>query len=395
MGTNRITSFWLVLCAALNFALPLVPAQEQPGAPEKTAPVYTPSESSPVETPQDWLPALNVGELQSEYAGGVRAQKLRQYAKAALHFEQILPGTANSRDAQKRLAQTLKNLERQDPARLLESYYAEGVAAMARQDWRLAFLAFRKVKTLHPEYRDTGILLLDTAHALRRQLMAAHVPAVSRLLLDSLHAEATAALAQEKWWPAIVVLEKIQILKPGYDNVEERLQRAHANLQPRQSAEREEQPPFSFDFEVAKMVAALLLLPLFGYLIISPSLRARLHLLQGNIIQAMTIYEKRIAKNPGQIKYYGKLAQACVQLGRRDEFALKIYQIVLQLNLLNQALREKINGIVAQYYLAEGRHDKDALVVLEEALAYELHKQQNGMALIKAGSNGAAVKSAF
>ena len=64
--------------------------------------------------------------------------------------------------------------------------------------------------------------------------------------------------------------------------------------------------------------------------------------------------------------------------------------------MLNPALRREINNIVAQYYLAEGRNDREAIEVLEEALAYELHQQQsNGMALIKAGPNGLAVKNAF
>ena len=179
-------------------------------------------------------------------------------------------------------------------------------------------------------------------------------------------------------------------------NVEEWRARAYQNLHAAQHPAADAKPAFKLDFHLATWAALIFILPCLGYLFISPAVHARMHLMRGNLGKAMRLYEELVARKPRQVDYYGKLAQAYLQLGRRDPFALKVYQIVLQLNLLNPALRREINNIVAQYYLAEGRNDREAIEVLEEALAYELHQQQsNGMALIKAGPNGLAVKNAF
>ncbi len=396
MEKKRITSFWLSLAAIACLALQDTSAQEQPGRSEPAPSALTRYDSSALATTQTWLPPLTPEELRSELASGTRALRARQWAKAALHFEHVLQTEAGHREAQRRLPQALKGLERLSAAARLESYYAEAIAAQARGDWRFSFIALRKVLELDPGHREANLMLPRAVRTLHRQLVAAHIPAVSSLLLDSLYAEGEKAIARADWLAALLTLEKIQILKPGFADVNALRTRAYQNLQAAQRSELAARPSFQLGFNVAKLAAVLFLLPFLGYLIISPGLHARLHFVRGNFGKAMHIYEKLIARDPRQVKYYGKLAQACLQLGRRDEFALKIYQIVLQLNLLNPSLRREINNIVAQYYLAEGRHDRDAIEVLEEALTYELHKQQNGgMALLKAGPNGLAVKNGF
>lgn len=393
MEENRITSFWLVFIALASLALPAAPQQKPAGTPEAAAASAPQSAPSTLTLPRHWLPAPAPEALKNEYAYGVRAQKARQWARAALHFEHVLQWDANHREAPKRLAQVLKSLEQQEPARRLESYYSEGTAAMTRQDWRLALLAFQKITALDPQFRDAGILLSQVIKTMHQQYVMAHTAAVSGLLVDSLQVEAAKAMARAEWLAAVIALEKIAVLKPGHANTSELLAHAYRNLQePKTSAA--PKPSSSVPWSTLKLAAAFFLLPTLGYLFFSPSVRATLYFMQGNLNNAVRVYERLVARNPARVQCYGKLAQAYLQLGRRDEAALKAYQIVLQLNLLTPGWREKINGVVAQYYLAEGRNDKDAIAVFEEALAYELHKQQNRLALIKAGPNGITVKNA-
>ncbi|MGH7496282.1 MAG: tetratricopeptide repeat protein [bacterium] len=398
------TSFWLILTAVANLGLTAVQGQARlestfpsPSRSEQAVKPLAGTGGASLDSLQNCLPALAPEELRYEYASGLRALKTREWAKAVLHLEQVTQADANHREAQKRLTQALKSLERMDPAQRLASFYAEGVAAMARNDWRIAFIALRRTGALNPGYRDYDLLLQRASQVLRQRLLVAHLPAVSTLLVDSLHLEATEAINRADWLAAIVALEKIQVLKPGYSDVAALLACAYQGLQTAdQQGSSMTRLPFRFDWSDARLAAVLLLLPMLGYLIISPSVRAKVHYARGHYAKAMRIYEKLVARNPKRVKHYDKLARACLHLGRRDPFALKIYQIVLQLNLLNRSLRKEINDVVAQHYLAEGRHDQDAIVVLEEALAHEMRKHENhSLALIKAAPNGVAIKSAF
>jgi tetratricopeptide (TPR) repeat protein len=123
---------------------------------------------------------------------------------------------------------------------------------------------------------------------------------------------------------------------------------------------------FSFYFGSIAVIA----LPLLGLVVLSPATRARLHLMRGNYGAAVQIYEKILVRNPDKVKIYPALANLYLLQGRYDENAMKIYKMVLQLNLA-AANRDEINAVVAQKYLTEGRTDSDAIEVLESALQAE------------------------
>jgi tetratricopeptide (TPR) repeat protein len=197
--------------------------------------------------------------------------------------------------------------------------------------------------------------------------------------LESLYQEALAAMDKEDWMQAVVTLEKLQLLQPDYRDVSTRLATARANLSTAENAR------FSSDsvgtdhispyLKVA--LAALIAVPLLGFVAFSPAARARIHLLRGNYAAAMQIYEKILARSPDRVKLYPLLANIYLLMGRHDEHAMKIYKTILQLNLATNK-REEINSIVAQNYLTEGRTDSDAISVLESALKAERQKQYQG-----------------
>jgi hypothetical protein len=130
----------------------------------------------------------------------------------------------------------------------------------------------------------------------------------------------------------------------------------------------------NFSFLLYGTLAALSLV---GVVILSPTVRARFHVLRGNYAAGARIYEKILARHPQRVKLCLPLANLYLLLGRRDEAALKIFKTILQLNLAAPN-RDEINAIVAQNYLTEGRTDSDAIEVLEGALKAEQRRQQGG-----------------
>ena len=120
--------------------------------------------------------------------------------------------------------------------------------------------------------------------------------------------------------------------------------------------------------------AALVLLPLLGFIFFSTAPRIAFHCWRKNHLAAVKAFEKLLKRNPQKVNVYAPLAELYLRLGRHDERALKVYKMVLQLNLATPK-RDEINAIVAQKYLAEGRTDSEVIEVLENALKVESRKQ--------------------
>ncbi len=122
-------------------------------------------------------------------------------------------------------------------------------------------------------------------------------------------------------------------------------------------------------------VAALVVLPLLGFIFFSTAPRIAFHRWRKNHLAAVKAFEKLLERNPQKVNVYAPLAELYLRLGRHDERALKVYKMVLQLNLATRK-RDEMNAIVAQKYLAEGRTDSEVIDVLESALKSELHNQR-------------------
>jgi len=127
-------------------------------------------------------------------------------------------------------------------------------------------------------------------------------------------------------------------------------------------------------FYIGGAIAALFILPALGFFAFSALGRARLHLLRGNYAAAAQIYESVLKRHPGRVKLYPLLAKIYLFMGRRDQEAMKIYKMLLQLKL-SARHRDEINAIVAQSYLTEGRADADAVEVLEHELKLEQRRR--------------------
>ena len=207
----------------------------------------------------------------------------------------------------------------------------------------------------------------------------------SPTLLDSLYQLALAAMEKEDWRRAAFNLEKIQLLQPNYREVVDLLAQTRVNLasagKPEVTAgpQKSSDPNMFIGGAIAALGAfiALIVLPFIGVILVSPTARVHYHIFRGHYAEAAQIYEKLLARRPGRKKLYPALANLYLRLGRRDEAALKIYEMALQLNLANRH-REEINLIVSNYYLTKGRTDAGVIEVLEDALKAERLKQNQG-----------------
>jgi len=119
------------------------------------------------------------------------------------------------------------------------------------------------------------------------------------------------------------------------------------------------------------VLMALLGLVMLALITFSASFRARICIWRDDYDTAVRIYERELERHPQKIKLNAALADLYLLLGRHDDMVMHVYKTVLRLNL-KTAYREKINGIVAQQLLAEGRTDADAIEILEKELNSEL-----------------------
>ncbi len=316
--------------------------------------------------------------LEKEYSTGMSAFKARDWTRATLAFEKILALDPSYKDARSRLAEAQKALDRESKDTIVARYYAEGVAAMNRKDLGGALVALEKAGKINPQYRNTASLLKEIEQSLASKPNAPAERPAAGVNVDSLYQVAQVAADQKDWVQALIVLEQIALLSPNYRDVTERLENARVQLEQAKAAPVEVASPEQEStplWQNTVALAALLLLPVFGFVMLSPTTRARYNLLRNNYAGAAEIYERILARHPERTKLYPALANLYFLLGRRDPQALKVYKTILQLNLVMQN-REGINAIVAEHYLTEGRTDSDVIEVLENALKTEQTKSR-------------------
>lgn len=320
-------------------------------------------------------------KLENDYAAGMAALRARNWTRAILAFENVTAVDRNYRDARKRLNEAQNGLERESNDAIVARNYADGVAAMNKNDLGGALAAFEKVRKINSSYRDVAALIAEVESALQKKDASNSKPetimaAAYHINIDSLYQEAVAAAEREDWIQAVVDFEKIQLLRANYRDVVDHLAeaRTQAAFVVKTARRAKSTGGNGLLFYIGSAVA-LIALPLLGVIMFSPATRARLHLLRGNYSTAVQIYEKILSSTPDKVKIYPALANLYLQQGRHDESAMKIYRTVLQLNL-GVANRDEINAIVAQKYLTEGRTDSDAIEVLENELRAESIKQK-------------------
>ena len=276
--------------------------------------------------------------LESEYAAGATALRSQNWTRAIITFERILRMDENYRDARQLLEQAQSSLERESTESICVRYYADGVAAMNQNDLGGALAAFEKVKRLNPNYRDLPTLLGVVERELQNQSSAATAhfnpvavsTSTSNGLVKAVNAESV---------PSSAVV--------GSNNSDSRV------------------------YYLTGAFAAVIVLPLLGFMFFSSTGRARLYLFLGNYAATMRIYENMLIRHPERARLnptvINTLATYYLLERRMDERAMDVYQQVQRMNLPT-ANREEINTILQQQYLTAGPKTTDAAERLEQML---------------------------
>ncbi len=320
-------------------------------------------------------------QLQRDYTSGVNAMRFRNWAAAVYFFEKIVNADPNFRDARRRLQRAQRELENQNLDNALKQYYANGVQALKEGDYQKAANALGKVANINPDYLDVQQLLARVEAAQKQSATEANGQnfGTSDTQLDSLYQEALALMDENSWEEALVVLEKIRLIDPGYRDALDLLATARARLATSAApgAAKKGTSKASSPLLWSVLFFSLVALPAVGAYIFLPGVRARYYLMRGNYLAAAQVYERMLERNPGKIQVYKALADLYLLTGRRDEQAMKVFKMVMRLNL-DTPKQEEINALLTQNYLKEGKTDEDAISVLEAALKAETERLQGG-----------------
>jgi tetratricopeptide (TPR) repeat protein len=316
--------------------------------------------------------------LEADYAAGLAQLKSQDWTRAVVSFEKVLAQNRDFRDVRRRLAEAQRGLERESTENVLARFYADGVSAMNRKDMAKALAAFEKVAKLNSSYRDVANLRAQVEIMLEQQTSGlADTTFSTEADLDSLYQEALAVHTRGDYVQAVAAYEKIQAAQANYRDVAERLAQARLNLNLQEAAPAGGSSGSLLEsLYLPGAIAVCIVVPLFGFVMCSPIVKARFYLLKGDYSTAAQIYEKVLARNPQRVRLYPALANLYLLMGRHDEHALKVYKTILQLNLTTNN-RDEITATVGQHYLSEGRTDSDALDVLENLLKTEHRKLEH------------------
>lgn len=315
--------------------------------------------------------------IETEFAAGVTALREKNWARAIYSFENVLKYDQSHRAARDRLREAKQGMASESTDSILARFYAEGLMAMKTQDFAAAIAAFEKVETINENYRNVSKLMVDARTQLSQAIDEPLAP-LNSAKVDSLRRMADKAVQDQNWVQAVASLELLRAMVPEDERIQQQLLDARGSLQHIDSGRAEAGTGnlSGGTMAVAGAVAAMLVLPLSGVYVFSPTARARVHLLRGKYSAAATIYERIIARNPGRIKLYPALANIYMLTSRQDENALKVYKTVLQLDLPVQD-RERMHSLMAQKYVAGESTDGDAIDILEKELQKEVSRKKD------------------
>ncbi len=314
---------------------------------------------------------------QREYDNGLKALQEQNWTRAIIAFEKVVELAPNFEDSEARLREANRKLESQGTETIVRQYYIDGVAAMNRKDLRSALASFEKASNLNPNYRDIKTLIKQLRRASQNNTMTSPSMA-SNEHFKSLYDQAVISVGEEEWMQAVLTLEKLRMLAPNDHNVLRLLIQAKDRLNMNKKSENTDSADNGFNkmVYVSGAVIALIALPMFGFVAFSATSRARLHYLRGNYIKAARVYERMLAKHPERLKYYGTLANIYLVLGRNDAQALRVFKMLVDLNLAKH-IHPQINSILSQKYLSDGQHDNEAITILENELMVEQNNQES------------------
>lgn len=309
--------------------------------------------------------------LADEFALGMDALSKNNWTRAIIAFEKVLELDPAHVEARKKLAQANRGLQEQGTEYVIKQFYNDALSAIDRGESAAGLAALEKVRNLSPNFKNTDSLIANLESAANSSRIDAASPLGN--YYNTLYEDAVKSLDQKNWMQAVLKLEKLRVLKPDDSNVVNLLTHARANLKLASATEKNSRASRSTMLYFGGALAAVVVLPAIGVLFFSATSRARFQFLRGNYLRAAQIYERLLTQHPDKVKLYVKLANIYLISGRDDDRALKVFKVIVSLNLAPH-IHPQINSIITQKYLTDGANSSEAIAVLESALKAEQNK---------------------
>lgn len=379
--TALLSSVWLLLQAPRLQACATEADMEGGIVQQEPAPAIQEAAKSAIVAPE------NNTAAEQEYVAGRAAMRRRDWKAAIQAFKRTVELNPDYRDARNRLAEARTILNNEEIEAVAARYYAEGVAALNRNDTDGALDAFEKVSRINRRYRDLeelyarlegklpqpnavtppnpianfSIVPRDTVEIFTvKQAVPMAVEADSlnhpetgvagSAKLDSLVESALAAFERDDWKSAVIAFERLKFVQPNYHDLDDLAVMARTNLL--SQTPNAVSPAGNDDRLISVLVIAIAVITAigwvgFGLLAVSPAGRARLYRWRGNDVAAALLYEQMIAQKPERVELYPLLAETYLRLKRQDAMATQIFQKVLELNLPTR-YRAEFHAIITQ-----------------------------------------------
>jgi tetratricopeptide (TPR) repeat protein len=307
---------------------------------------------------------------------------------------------------------------------ITEQLYEKGLENVQKGNHVLALINFERVAEINPNYKDISSVLATTRKKAEQnrdraeaQLAANESQSANReanspsnsndrettpgatqrtfeqslsqrntqlnmnidsQLVRNFYEEALDLIQKEEWLQAGVVLEKVKLIEPNYQNTEFLLDQVKQNLT--MSSVMNAKGKFAAGsksrnsgFILFGFLAGAVMLPV-GLLLLSPTTRARYYILLKKYDKAREIYEGMLTKKQHNIKLYITLANIYINERRIDEVAIRIFERAIQ---YNDNLKIQLEPIVNRYYLEKSKTSDNPIHLLDEKLREHLRKMGN------------------
>jgi len=206
-----------------------------------------------------------------------------------------------------------------------------------------------------------------------RQLDAA----IDSQLVQNYYQGALDLMERQEWHRAIILLEKVRLIKPDYKNIEFLLSQAKQKIKTSNLVAVNEVSVNSKSDTPAALLLALLAgiitLPVV-VLSVSPTTRARYYIFLKKNDKAREIYERMLSKKPNNIKLYITLANIYINEKRVDEIAIRVFERAIQ---YNDSMKIELEPIVTRYYLQKSKSSDTPKKLIQGALKEELKRMGN------------------
>lgn len=344
-----------------------------------------------------------------------------EWAAAIKNLENINQLQQNYKDVNKLLLQTK---EKQYQELITAQLYEKGLENVQKGNFVLALINFERVAEIYPNYKDINSVLESTRKKAEqnKERAEAQVAAnesqstrreddnqrdfnklnrdggsaqrtfeqpesprnlpgntnIDSQLVRNFYQEALDLIQKEEWLQAGVVLERVKLIDPTYQNTEFLLDQVKQNLNV--SSLTNDKRKFaagsksqSSGLVLFGFLAGIVMLPV-ALFFISPTTRARYYILLKKYDKAREIYEGILTKKPNNIKLYITLANIYINERRIDEVAIRVFERAIQ---YNDDLKIQLEPIVSRYYLDKSKTSDNPVHLLDDTLREQLRKMGN------------------